>query len=1131
MNRFFSIGLTTLFFLKGLLAYSSENSTVQDSSKYASEKPKSLLTKARKAADNDDYAEAKEIYLYLLQKDSTNPLYNYECGLNYFLNLFEQPLSLPFFERTLKYSGKDTIVKVYYYLGQAYQLNNRYDEAAAAYTNYTRFIKKNKTELQDVKLKIDQCKQGNTYLATFNNVVNIDNLGNSINTSEAEYVPVVKGDESVMYFTARRKSNVGGEKDLETNRYYEDMFISKGDSGVFSIGTRFTIGDSLTKRLKNTGANEAVVSLSYDEKYLISYKNNSLWYSEWINGGWSKPIRFSKNINVGEYQNHGSYSANNDTLYFSSNTAGGFGGMDIYYSVKAPSGKWGKAQNLGAAINTQEDEDSPTISYDNVTLYFSSKGHSSMGGYDVFKSVFADGKWSEPINLGMPINSSGDDIYFKYDKYKKQAYFSSSRQNGFGDYDIYRLIDYNTPRFENCELIKSLKGFPIVLEAKKELVPKLTNSIYHWEFQDGSHAEGASVTHEFKETGEQLVRLYEVDSLNQKILQKKDCSISVNNTNTEQFNTGELLSVDSLLLFNGAPLFLNKSSILKYHWSFGDSTLGGDSSSAKHRYKYPGTYEIKLSMVARNDSTEEVFQKCISRVVTILGKEEFKKQNLASLSAEQLKSKLRADLLEIGKNGFFAPDTTTIEIENSFDASMVYIPKSTILRYEWNFGDFIPMIAAKQVNHTYDSIGVYKVKMNVIYQVDSTMGIYETNLTKDVVVVSQAEYDSLNQKRIARNETKKSFETDILNKPKLDFLIPDTTSLGILTIFESKLITIPNAKVLKFNWTFGDSTFQKDLQKTTHAYKRVGNYDVTLNVVYQNNETRAIYESDITKRIVVIDSVEYSLYDSLKKERIAKNEIKKSLETEMLNKPKLDLLIPDTTSLGILTIFESKLLTLSNAKILKYNWSFGDSTYQKDLRKTTHAYKRSGKYDVTLNVVYQNNDTKAIYESDLTKRIVVIEPEAYALVKEARRNRNKKDNTTFQEYKILAQFDTANLPSIALENIYFDYDKFNIRPDAKEALLRNIQVLSVDTLLAIKVSANTDSRGSKAYNFKLSAKRAISAINFLAENNIARSRIIAVVSKGETNLVNKCGDNVKCTEAEHQLNRRDEFDVVGRVKK
>jgi hypothetical protein len=302
--------------LHGINGYASGKVSSSDSLKYSSYSNSRLLSQARKAAANDVYDEAKTMYLILLQRDSVNPLYNYECGLNFFLNLFEQPLSLPYFERTIQYSGKDTITKAFYYLGQAYQLNNRYDEASKAYLNYKRFISKNKSELADLEKKIQQCQQGKGYLATFNNIVNIDNVGENVNTEEAEYVPVVKGDESVMYFTARRKSNVGGEIDQESNRFFEDMFISKGENGVFHVGERFSLGDTLTKKLRNTGAHESVVSLSYDEKYLITYKNNSLWYSEWIGNSWSKPIRFGKNINRGEYQNHGSLSAGNDSLFF-----------------------------------------------------------------------------------------------------------------------------------------------------------------------------------------------------------------------------------------------------------------------------------------------------------------------------------------------------------------------------------------------------------------------------------------------------------------------------------------------------------------------------------------------------------------------------------------------------------------------------------------------------------------------------------------------------------------------------------------------------------------------------------------------------------------------------------------------
>ncbi|MBL0049960.1 MAG: PKD domain-containing protein [Bacteroidetes bacterium] len=1006
MTYVFRIAFLIFLLCEGLGGFASEILSVEDSLKYAKFSNSKLLSQARKASDNDSYVEAENIYLFLLQKDSANPIYNYECGLNYFLNLFEQPRSLPYFEKALKYSTKDTITKVYYYLGQAYQLNNRYDEAIKAYSNFKRFVSNNKKELEDLSQKIEQCQQGKGYMATFNNIVNIDNVGSNINTYEAEYVPVVKSDESVMYFTARRKTNVGGEKEIESNRYYEDMFISKGDSGVFHVGERFTLGDTLIKRLRNTGAHESVVSLSYDEKFLITYKNQALWLSEWNGKSWSKPIRFSKTINIGEYQNHGSFSAHNDTLYFSSNARGGYGGLDIYMSVKQTDGKWGKAKNLGAVINTKEDEDSPSISMDDSTLYFSSKGHNSMGGYDVYKSVYSYGQWLEPLNLGMPINSAGDDIYFKYDKYKKQAYFSSSRQRGFGDYDIYRLIDYSTPRFDDCQMMTTIPSFPITFDAKKNVGVKGASAEYHWEFSDGEHAEGEVVTHEFKEPGVHKVKLYILDPIVHSLKEEKDTTITILNINTVHFTSADTLSVDSVFTFNGAPSKIENATVLKYHWSFGDSTIGSDSASTKHKFKSPGSYEVKLSMVARDDSTERVFQKCVTKTVNILNKEEYMNYYLKSVARENKKKGFNSEMLGLTHLDFLAPDTTTIDLENVFDAAPVFIPKSKILAYTWDFGDTLVRIGPKLIQHSYDSIGVYQVKMNVVFQVDSTKGIYERDVTKKVVVLNPAEFEQVNNARIA-----KTFETTTVEKPKLDFLAPDTTRLSLENIFECKLVTIPGSKILKYEWTFGDSVIRKNSPNSRHTFDHMGVFPVKLNVIYQNKNSKGIYETSVTKNITVIDSANYAAVEA----RITK------IKTET---------------------------------------------------KLNHLNTKSS-----------------------------------------------------------ADFDTSGVPSMELENIYFDFNKFDIRPDAKEALLRNITKLGIDTLLAIKISANTDSRGSKSYNFRLSAKRAISAINFMAQNKISRERIIAVVSKGETNLVNKCGDNVKCSEKEHQLNRRDEFHVVGRIKK
>ena len=1224
MSNIFRTLLLTCLFLQGFAGLASESELTKDSLKYLNYSNRSLLSQARKAADNDVYDEAKTIYLILVSRDSTNPLYNYECGLNFFLNLFEQPQSLPYFEKALKYSTKDTIEKVFYYLGQAYQLNNRYDEAIFAYNNFKRFVKGNNKELADLNEKIEQCQQGKGFLATFNNVINIDNLGSNINTSEAEYVPVVKGDESVMYFTARRKTNVGGEKEDESNRYYEDMFISKGDSGLFHVGERFTLGDTLTNKIKNTGGHESVVSLSYDEKYLITYKNNSLWVSSWVNNGWSRPEKFPKSINFGEYQNHGSLSMGNDTLYFSSNGRGGFGGMDIYMSIKDKDGNWGKAINLGPRINTPYDEDSPSISADNITLYFSSKGHNSMGGFDVYKSVFEYNQWMEPLNMGMPVNSSGDDIYFKYDKNKKQAYFSSSRQRGFGDYDIYRLIDYGTPRFDDCQtMMNTINTFSITLDAKKNVDVKGPTKTYHWEFSDGEHAEGEVVTHDFKEPGKHSYKLYVLDPIVNTLIEEVDSTVFIANYDKVHFTSADTISMDSLMSFTGVPEKIENATILKYHWSFGDSTLGADSSIASHKFAGPGTYEVKLSMVARDDSTERVFQKCITKTINVLNKEEYMHYYMKTVARENKRKGFNSDMLGLTHLDFLAPDTTALEMENIFDADPVYIPYAKVLAYNWDFGDTLIKIAPKKISHSFDSIAIYKVKMNVVFQMDSTKGIYERDVEKDIVVVNKNDYENIHL-----NRQVKKFSSSDVDKLEISIVANDTTTIAIPNNFSCKMENDAYAKILRYQWSFGDSSKQTTSASPEHSYAKLGQYTIKLAIIYQDTISNGIYETSAFKLISVIPSLAYDSFKVAQEERIAKaNEAMKSDSTKLVagNSPenpgknelnqlqvnqtqsgletsqdstklvaipkdsialakqalveksnsihtkanetlindtsriaqtiasdstnqqakttksfevakvdpkKLVFNAPDTTAVNLSNLFNGQPVKIPNSEILSYEWNLGDSSKALSGQQIVHTYKTPGLYPVKLGLTYQDKETKGIYATELSKTIAVLDSVKFQEFSEARKSKEKlQQNLASQTANAQPVYDTTNLPKIKLENIYFDYDKFAIRPDARATLLRNIELLKIDSTITIKVSANTDSRGSKAYNFKLSAKRAISAINFLAEHKIPRDRIIAVVSLGETNLVNNCKDNVKCNEKQHQLNRRDEFHVVGRLKK
>jgi outer membrane protein OmpA-like peptidoglycan-associated protein len=162
-------------------------------------------------------------------------------------------------------------------------------------------------------------------------------------------------------------------------------------------------------------------------------------YSTTLNGDkWSQPVKLNENINSIYWEPSAFISADGNTIYFSSNRPGGYGGRDLYTCKKLPGGDWAKAVNMGPKINTQFDEDAPFIHPDGITLYFSSNGHTTMGGFDIFTTQLSgDGTWSEPLNVGYPINTTDDDIYYVVSPDSRSAYFSSFRKEGLGEKDNY----------------------------------------------------------------------------------------------------------------------------------------------------------------------------------------------------------------------------------------------------------------------------------------------------------------------------------------------------------------------------------------------------------------------------------------------------------------------------------------------------------------------------------------------------------------------------------------------------------------------------------------------------------------------------------------------------------------------
>lgn len=341
------------------------------------------------------------------------------------------------------YSIKEEAAAVdsYFHLARCYHLNEQLDSAKYYYRAFLENTSKKSELIPKAELMLVQCDVAAREIANPRSAV-VKNIGPMVNTADPEYSPVVSLDGGSLYFTSRRGWADGSTMDLRSpnqNQHPEDVFVSYADfEGNWTEPSRldFCVNDM----------NEATISVSSDEKRIFIYQDitdgGDIYFSDVASNDKFEylDIIMFKDVNTKYWETHCTMTPDGQNFYFVSDRPGGFGGRDIYRIVKLPNGEWSQAQNLGPGINTEYDEDSPFIAVDNKTLYFASNGPSSMGGFDIFMSIRDnENNWSSPINLGYPINSTNDDIYYTttVDGYK--GYLSSFRKGGYGEKDIYEI--------------------------------------------------------------------------------------------------------------------------------------------------------------------------------------------------------------------------------------------------------------------------------------------------------------------------------------------------------------------------------------------------------------------------------------------------------------------------------------------------------------------------------------------------------------------------------------------------------------------------------------------------------------------------------------------------------------------
>ncbi len=384
----------------------------------------------------ESYPDALEGYKKVYKVDPENANINYRMGICYLNIPGQKEKAIPYLEKAARKTSdnyKEGNIKetkaprdALFFLGTAYLLQYRFDDAKAFFEKYLTYLEPTDTLNYDfVKQEISAVERARNFMA-HPVAVDLENVGKNINNSRANFDPVVSGDESTLIYVTSLK-------------FYDAVFYAKKKRRGWSTPR------NITPEIQSDG-DLYPAGISFDGKTFFMSRNDrfnsDIWVSQLKNGQWTRAKKLGKNINTKYWESSATLSPDGKTLYFTSNRKGSYGGLDIYIShFDETTGEWGPASNLGPTINTEFNEETPFLSKDGRTLYFSSQGHNSMGGFDIFYSrIQGDGTWSQPRNIGYPINSTDDDLFFVPIVAQVYGYFSMyDPEKSIGNQDIFRV--------------------------------------------------------------------------------------------------------------------------------------------------------------------------------------------------------------------------------------------------------------------------------------------------------------------------------------------------------------------------------------------------------------------------------------------------------------------------------------------------------------------------------------------------------------------------------------------------------------------------------------------------------------------------------------------------------------------
>ena len=418
---------------------------------------KKLIRKASNAVERSDFDKAVSYYDQVLAKDSMNYYANAGKGVVLSEYMGKHGDAIPYLERAIKKNPEKTSLKLNYDLGKSYHFVGNYPRALFFYGKTAKYNKKESPDYDMfLNKRVADCKYAMEHPQIASpEEQSVVTAGSTINSTMPDYGAVYTHNKLI--FTSKRKDDDKEKKNGLDGRYFEAMYVSYVSGDTYTTPRRYTVPDVRSNPNFST-PHESAISVSPDGITLYIYREGQIYETD-LNDSTKSAHHLDNTINFSYLQSHATLSADGNTMIFASESERGVGGLDLYISVKNEKGNWSDAKLLDNEVNTIYNEDAPYLS-PNGTLFFASNGLPGYGGYDIYKTKMVGNAWTKPENLGQPINSPGDDTYFALINNTSNGYYTSVRNGGMGDMDIYKVhyLLNEVPECNGKDTLLSLMG-------------------------------------------------------------------------------------------------------------------------------------------------------------------------------------------------------------------------------------------------------------------------------------------------------------------------------------------------------------------------------------------------------------------------------------------------------------------------------------------------------------------------------------------------------------------------------------------------------------------------------------------------------------------------------------------------